>query len=106
MKTATRPDHRALAEALCRRVLDGPGKTDRALRAQGRGRCQTVANVARRLGLYSPGMTVVDLGGVERVPAERTEGGRANTMLARAAERGRTAGLRSIRQIEQSEWNL
>jgi hypothetical protein len=30
--TASRPDHRALAEALQRRVLDGPGKTDRALR--------------------------------------------------------------------------
>jgi hypothetical protein len=30
--TTIRPDHRALAEALQRRVLDGPGKTDRALR--------------------------------------------------------------------------
>lgn len=30
--TASRPDHRALAEALRRRVLDGPGKADRALR--------------------------------------------------------------------------
>jgi hypothetical protein len=30
--TITRPDHRALAEALRRRVLDGPGKTDTAVR--------------------------------------------------------------------------
>src|ERR1700724_391461 len=28
----SRPDHRGLAEALRRRVLDGPGKTDRAVR--------------------------------------------------------------------------
>jgi hypothetical protein len=32
MITTSRPDHRALAEALRRRVLDGPGKTDRAVR--------------------------------------------------------------------------
>jgi len=32
MITTTPPDHRALAEALRRRVLDGPGETDRAVR--------------------------------------------------------------------------
>ena len=32
MTTPSRPDHRALAEALRRRVLDGPGETDPALR--------------------------------------------------------------------------
>jgi hypothetical protein len=32
MKTTGRPDHRALAEALERRVLDGPGETGPALR--------------------------------------------------------------------------
>jgi hypothetical protein len=32
MITTSRPDHRALAEALRRRVLDGPGTTDPALR--------------------------------------------------------------------------
>ena len=32
MATTTRPDHRAFAEALRRRVLDGPGETDRAIR--------------------------------------------------------------------------
>lgn len=32
MKTAIRPDHRVLAEALRRRVLEGPGETDPALR--------------------------------------------------------------------------
>ena len=30
--TTSRPDHRALAEALRRRVLDGPGKTERTVR--------------------------------------------------------------------------
>jgi hypothetical protein len=32
MATTSRPDHHALAEALRRRVLDGPGKTDRIIR--------------------------------------------------------------------------
>ena len=32
MKTPRRPDHHALADALRRRVLEGPGKTDPALR--------------------------------------------------------------------------
>jgi len=32
MKTATRPDHHVLAEALRRRVLEGPGEVDPALR--------------------------------------------------------------------------
>ena len=32
MKTAERPDHQALADALKRRVLEGPGETDAALR--------------------------------------------------------------------------
>jgi SAM-dependent methyltransferase len=32
MITTSRPDHHALAEVLRRRVLDGPGKTDRGLR--------------------------------------------------------------------------
>jgi hypothetical protein len=32
MATSSRPDHRALAEALRRRVLDGPGETDRLIR--------------------------------------------------------------------------
>ena len=32
MATTSRPDHRALAEALRRRVLDGPGETDRVIR--------------------------------------------------------------------------
>jgi hypothetical protein len=32
MATTSRPDHRALAEALRRRVLDGPGDTDRVIR--------------------------------------------------------------------------
>jgi hypothetical protein len=32
MTAPSRPDHRALAEALRHRVLDGPGKTDRAVR--------------------------------------------------------------------------
>ena len=32
MKRATRPDHRLLAEALRRRVLDGPGETDPTVR--------------------------------------------------------------------------
>jgi hypothetical protein len=32
MKRSIRPNHRVLAEALRRRVLEGPGKTDPALR--------------------------------------------------------------------------
>ncbi|HEX5436677.1 MAG TPA: hypothetical protein VFW98_05940 [Gemmatimonadaceae bacterium] len=32
MKTSVQPDHRALAEALRRRVLEGPGRSDPALR--------------------------------------------------------------------------
>jgi hypothetical protein len=32
MTGRSRPDHRALAEALRRRVLDGPGMTDQAVR--------------------------------------------------------------------------
>ena len=32
MATTSRPDHRALAEALWRRVVDGPGETDRVIR--------------------------------------------------------------------------
>ena len=32
MKTTNRPDHRVLAEALRRRVLEGPGETHPALR--------------------------------------------------------------------------
>lgn len=32
MKVSNRADHRALAEALCRRVLEGPGETTPALR--------------------------------------------------------------------------
>jgi hypothetical protein len=32
MTTPSRPDHRALAEALRRRVLDGPGETDPVVR--------------------------------------------------------------------------
>jgi hypothetical protein len=32
MKTSIRPDHRALCEALRRRVLEGPGETPPALR--------------------------------------------------------------------------
>ena len=32
MATTSRPDHRAFAEALRRRVLDGPGETDRVIR--------------------------------------------------------------------------
>jgi hypothetical protein len=32
MIAISRPDHRAFAEALRRRVLDGPGMTDRAVR--------------------------------------------------------------------------
>src|SRR6185312_6599567 len=32
MATTTRPDHRAFAEALRRRVLEGPGETDQVIR--------------------------------------------------------------------------
>jgi hypothetical protein len=32
MATTSRPDHRAFAEALRRRVLDGPGETDLVIR--------------------------------------------------------------------------
>lgn len=38
MTAPGRPDHHALAEALRRRVLDGPGETDRTLRKATAGR--------------------------------------------------------------------
>ena len=62
--TASRPDHRALAEALRRRVLDGPGKTDTALRqamaeraAGGPAIEAPYDDLARQIGASAAGVT-------------------------------------------------
>jgi hypothetical protein len=62
--TTSRPDHRALAEVLRRRVLDGPGKTDRALRqaiaeraAGGPAIAAPYDDLARQIGESAAGVT-------------------------------------------------
>jgi hypothetical protein len=62
--TTSQPDHRALAEALRRRVLDGPGKTDRALRraiaeraAGGPAVVASYDDLARQIGASAAGVT-------------------------------------------------
>jgi hypothetical protein len=62
--TTSQPDHRALAEALRRRVLDGPGKTDTALRqamaeraAGGPAIEAPYDDLARQIGASAAGVT-------------------------------------------------
>ena len=62
--TTSRPDHRALAEVLRRWVLDGPGKTDRALRqaiaeraAGGPAIAAPYDDLARQIGESAAGVT-------------------------------------------------
>jgi hypothetical protein len=64
MITTSRPDHRALAEALRRRVLDGPGRTDRAVRQATAERATGGAameapydDLARQIGESAAGVT-------------------------------------------------
>jgi hypothetical protein len=64
MITTSRPDHHALAEALRRRVLDGPGKTDRGLRQAMAKRAISgptmeapYDDLARQIGEFAAGVT-------------------------------------------------
>jgi hypothetical protein len=64
MITTSRPDHRALAEALRRRVLEGPGKTDREVRQAAADRATggpaieaPYDDLARQIGEAAAGVT-------------------------------------------------
>lgn len=64
MRPTSRPDHHTLAEALRLRVLDGPGKTDRAIRqaaaeraAGGPAMEAPYDDLARQIGEFAAGVT-------------------------------------------------
>jgi hypothetical protein len=73
MATPDRPDHRALAEALRRRVLEGPGETDRVIRqataeraAGGPAMVAPYDNLARQIGESAGGVTDEQVAAVVR----------------------------------------
>ena len=73
MTTLDRPDHRALAEALRRRVLEGPGETDRVVRqataeraAGGPAMAPPYDDLARQIGESAGGVTNEQVAGVVR----------------------------------------
>jgi hypothetical protein len=73
MASASQPDHHALAEALRRRVLEGPGETDPIIRqaaaeraAGGPAAATPFDDLARQIGESAAGVTDAQVAGVLR----------------------------------------
>lgn len=107
MKTALRPDHRALADALRRRVLEGPGETDPALRqavaASVTGGTPTrppYAELARQIGEAAYRTTDAQVADVVRVTG--SEKATFELILAAAVAAGLLRWQQAIRALDEA----
>ncbi len=106
-KGAPRPDHHALAEALRRRVLEGPGETDPALRravaasAAGGSSAQPPYDaVARQIGRAACRTTDAQVASV--VSAAGSEKAAFEIILAAAVGAGLLCWQRASRAVEEA----
>ena len=105
--TTSRPDHRALAEALRRRVLDGPAETDRALRqaiaertAGGPAIAAPYDDLARQIGASAAGVTDEQVASVLRATA--SERGAFEVIAAAALGAGLLRWRQGIKALDEA----
>jgi hypothetical protein len=99
MTTSGGPDHIALSQALRRRVLEGPGETDRVVRqatteraAGGPAMAAPYDNLARQIGGSAGGVTDEEVAGV--VEATGSEKAAFEVIVAAAVGAGLLFSLR------------
>lgn len=102
-----RPDHRALAQALRRRVLEGPGETDRVARqataeraAGGPAMAAPFDNLARQIGESAGGVTDEQVAGVVR--ATGSEKAAFEVIVAAAVGAGLLRWRHAIKALDEA----
>ena len=107
MTARSRPDHRALAEALWRRVLDGSGITDRAVRRAAAERATGGAaieapydDLARQIGEAATGVTDEQVASVLQTTG--SEKATFEIIAAAASGAGRLRWQQGIKALDEA----